>query len=97
MNTKSLRLVAGLLAAVLCLLFATACTSTTYTDPSGAKFSRTSFLNRQNIGKVSMQAGDKTLSIEGYSNDQTEIAAAVAGSVVKALVPALQPAAAVAK
>lgn len=87
------------LAALACVAFS-GCTTTTYTDPNGAKFSRTSFLNRQNIGKVEMKAGDKTLSIEGYSNDQTEVAAAVAGAVAsnitKALVPVI-PAAAVVK
>lgn len=75
--------VAGLLA----LAVLTGCTSTTYTDPTGATFKRSSFLNRQNIGKVEMKAGDKSLVIEGYSNEQTEIAAAVAGSVAKALAP----------
>lgn len=72
---------------IAALVALSGCTSTTYTDPSGAKFSRTSVLNRQSIGKVEMKAGDKSLTIEGYSNEQTEIAAAVAGSVAKALAP----------
>jgi hypothetical protein len=84
MKTKALMIIAAILAAAA---FA-GCTSTTYSDPSGATFKRSSFLNRQNIGKVEMKAGDKVLVIEGYSNEQTEIAAAVAGSVAKALVPA---------
>lgn len=81
------------LALLLCVLPASAvflftgCTTTTYTDSTGAKFSRTSFLNRQSIGKVELKAADKSLTIEGYSNEQTEIAAAVAGSVAKALAP----------
>lgn len=63
------------------------CTTTSYTDPSGAQFSRTSFLNKQSIGKVDVKAGDKTLHIEGYSNEQTEVAVAVAGAVATALAP----------
>lgn len=78
MKTKIIILAALALACV-------GCTSTSYTDPSGAKFSRVSFMNRQSIGKVEVKAGDKTLSIEGYSNEQTEIAAAVANAVAKAL------------
>ena len=95
MNTRSTRLSSGRLTSVLCLLFSvlcllfTACTSTTFRDPSGAKFTRTSFLNRQSVGKVEVRAGDKSLTMEGYSNEQTEVAAAVAGAVAKALVPAV--------
>lgn len=84
MKTKALLLLAVVLAAASL----TGCTSTVYTDPTGATFKRSSFLNKQNIGKVEMKAGEKVLVIEGYSNEQTEIAAAVAGSVAKALAPA---------
>ena len=74
------------LAAILLAAALAGCTTTNYTDPSGAKFSRTSFLTKQNIGRVDLKAGDKSLSIEGYSNEQTETAAAVAAAVAKALV-----------
>jgi hypothetical protein len=60
------------------------CTLTTYTDPSGAKFSRWSLLNSQAVGKVEMRAGDKLLTLEGYQSNQTEMAAAVVASAVKA-------------
>ncbi len=85
---KSTRIIlsAALLASALVL--ATGCTSTTYKDPSGAEFSRVSFITRQTAGKVEVKAGDKSLVIEGYSNEQTEVAAAVASSVAKALAPA---------
>lgn len=75
----------------LCLLSAVAglvlagCTSTTYTDPSGAKFSRTSFLTKQSASKVEYSDGTKKLTLDGYSNEQTETAAAVAGAVASAL------------
>lgn len=82
MKTTRLILV---LAAVAAL--SAGCTSTTYTDPSGAKFSRVSFLTTQQAQKVEVHAGDKTLTLEGYSNQQTEVAAAVASAVAKALVP----------
>ena len=78
-----------LLLLALCALAAlTGCTSTSYTDPSGASFKRTSFFNRQNVGKVEVKSGDKVLVIEGYQSEQAETAAAVASSVVKALTPA---------
>jgi hypothetical protein len=81
---KSRLIILALLAAAL-----SGCTTTLYVDPTtGARFERSSFLTKQNIGKVEAKAnvdGSKSLSIEGYSNEQTEIAAAVAGSVAKAL------------
>ncbi len=89
MNTRSqpnLLLAFALVLLALLPLFS-GCTSTSYTDPSGAKFSRVSFLNRASVGKVVVKAGDKTLQIEGYSNVQTETAAAVAGAVAAALAP----------
>lgn len=72
--------------AAIAALFS-ACTSTTYTDPSGAKFSRVSFLNTQQAQKVEVHAGDKSLVIDGYTNQQAEVAGAVAGAVAKALAP----------
>jgi hypothetical protein len=80
-NTRIL--ITGLVALFVSLL-STGCTTTKYRE-GDTEFSRTSFLNRQSIGKVEMKAGEKSLTIEGYSNEQTEIAAAVAGSVAKAL------------
>lgn len=81
MKTKLILILAAIAA------LTSGCTSTTYTDPSGAKFSRVSFMNRQSIGKVEMTAGDKHLSIEGYSNEQTEAVVGVAGAVANALAP----------
>jgi hypothetical protein len=62
------------------------CTHTTYTDPSGAKFSRTSFLNSQSVGRVEMRAGDKLLTMEGYASEQSQAAAAVVTAAVRAAV-----------
>jgi hypothetical protein len=64
----------------------TGCTSTSYTDPSGAKFSRISVLNSQSIGKVDIKAGDKTLTIEGYSSEQAQIASAVVSAAVRSAI-----------
>ncbi len=77
-----------ILLALCALVGLTGCTVTKYTDPSGASFSSTSFLNRRNIDKVEVKAGDKSLLVEGYANEQAELAAAVASSVAKALTPA---------
>lgn len=86
---KSITIRLSLLTALVALALASsACTVTQYSDPTGVSFKRTSFLNRQSVGKVEAKAGDKSLLVEGYSNEQTEIAAAVAASVAKALTPA---------
>lgn len=80
---KILVMIAGVTALLLggCL---SGCTSTSYTDPSGAKFSRVSFLNNQSVGRVEVQAGDKKLTLESYNSQQTEFAAAVVGAAIKA-------------
>lgn len=75
------------LAAVAAALL-TGCTSTSYTDPSGAKFSRISLLNSQSVGKVEMKAGDKTLSLEGYSSEQAQVASAVVTAAVRSAIVA---------
>lgn len=66
--------------------FMSACTSTSYRDPSGATFSRISFLNNQSVGKLTVKAGEKekTLVLENYNSAQTEFAAAVVGAAVAA-------------
>jgi hypothetical protein len=74
---------------IAALVALTGCTSTTYQAPNGVKFSRTSLLNKQSIGKVTFNPSTGELSMEGYSNEQTETAAAVAGAVAKALTPAI--------
>lgn len=75
---------------VLCVLslFAVGCTSTSYTDPSGAKFSRISVLNSQSVGKVEMKADEKSksLTLEGYTSEQAQIASSVVSAAVKAAV-----------
>ena len=73
---------------VLCVLslFVVGCTSTSYSDPSGAKFSRISLLNNQSVGEVTVKAGDKELTLKGYSSDQAQIAGAVVSAAVKAAV-----------
>lgn len=73
--------------ALLLALALTGCTTTSFVDPNGAKFSRTSFLNRQSVGKVEAVVGDKRFVMTGYSSEQTEVAAAVAAAVAEALKP----------
>lgn len=77
-----------ILLALIALVSLSGCTIIKYQDPSGATFHSTSFLNRRNIDKVEAKAGEKSLVIQGYANDQAELAAAVASSVAKALTPA---------
>lgn len=60
------------------------CTSTTYQDTAGNKLSRVSFGTTQNIGKLSVKAGDKELLLEGYSNEQAQVASAVVSAAITA-------------
>lgn len=73
---------------LLSWFFLSACTSTTYTAPNGVKFSRTAFMNKQSIGKVTFNPSTGELQMEGYSNEQTEVAAAVANAVAGAITKA---------
>jgi len=47
------------------------CVYTSYTDPSGAKFSRVSLFGNQSVGEVSVKAGDKAMVLKGYTSEQT--------------------------
>ena len=85
MKSYALHLLSAL-ALLAALAASTGCTHTTYTDPSGAKFSRTSFLNSQSAAKVEYKSADKTLTIDGYTSDQAQIAGAVVGAAVRAAV-----------
>jgi len=60
------------------------CTSTTYQDAAGNKLSRHSFGTTQNIGKLIVKAGDKELTLEGYSNEQAQVAGAVVTAAITA-------------
>lgn len=82
MKTKLPILLAVLVAA---LLFA-GCT-TTHVEKGDLKVSRKSFLNRQTIQELEVDPATGRFVMKGYSNEQTEIAAAVAGEVAKALAP----------
>lgn len=64
----------------------TGCTSTSYTDPTGAKFSRISFLNSQSVGEVSYSDSMKKLSIKGYQSEQTQVVDAAVTAAVKAAI-----------
>ncbi len=69
------------------LLASTGCVSTEYAGPNGVHFKRTAFMNKQSIGKVEFDPVTGKLKMEGYSNEQTEVAAAVAQAVASALAP----------
>lgn len=71
-------------ALILAALAASGCTSTTYTDANGAKFSRIVVGTTQTIGKIDMKAGDRSLTVEGYSTQAAELAGAVVAAAVKA-------------
>ncbi len=67
----------------------TGCTVTTYSDPSGAKFTRASLGTTQSIGAIRVEAaGDKkVLTVEGYTNEQAQVAGAVVEAAIKARLP----------
>jgi hypothetical protein len=86
MKTKALM---SLVAALLAALLFTGCT-TTLVKKGDLEVSRKSFLNRQTIQELEVDPVTGRFVMKGYSNEQTEIAAAVAGSVAKALAPAVK-------
>jgi len=67
------------------LLLAVGCTHTKYTDSAGNSLTRTSFGTTQNIGRLAVKAGDKELVLEGYSNEQAQVAAAVVSAAISAV------------
>ncbi len=73
--------------AVLLTVLLSGCVSTKYRGQNGVSFKRVSFGNRQSIGKVEFDPSTGKVKIEGYSNEQTELAAAVAQAVASALAP----------
>lgn len=84
------RLVFLLSSFCLSLVF-TGCTHTAYVDPTtGAKFTRTSIGTTQSIGAIRVEAdasGRKSLTVEGYTNEQAQIAGAVVEAAIKARLP----------
>ena len=76
----------------VCILVLTAgCTVTSYTSPTGEKFSRTAIGTKTSVGELSVAAdagGVRSLKLKQYSNDHTETAAAVTEAAVRA---ALKP------
>jgi len=72
------------LALISVALLCGGCTHTSYQDTAGNKFSRTSFGTTQNIGKIQATAGDKSLVVEGYSNESAQVASAVVSAAVSA-------------
>lgn len=75
-----------ILAALVAAILFGGCT-TTHVEKGDLKVSRKSFLNRQSIQELEVDPVTGRFVMKGYSNEQTEIAAAVAGSVAKALAP----------
>ena len=73
------------------LAAATGCTHTAYVDPkTGAKFSRTSVGTTQSIGAIRVTSGAdgvRSLTVEGYTNEQAQIAGAVVEAAIKARLP----------
>lgn len=74
--------------AALVLVSLVGCTHTSYSDKDGNKFTRTSFGTTQNIGRISASTDGtkKSLDVEGYTNDQAQVASAVVGAAVSAAV-----------
>ncbi len=65
-------------------LLTVGCTHTSFTDAAGNKFTRTSFGTTQNIGRIDVKAGDKSLVVDGYSNEQAQVASAVVSAAIAA-------------
>lgn len=67
---------------VVALLALTGCVTTHVEMPNGFKFSRTSLLNKANIGSVKIDPKGAA-EMTGYANDTTEIAVAVTEAAVR--------------
>lgn len=60
------------------------CVYTSYTDPSGAKFSRIAVGSNQSAAEVTVKAGDKTMAMKGYTSEQTAAIDAAVTAAVRA-------------
>lgn len=80
-----------LLSAFLLSAVFSGCTHTSYVDPkTGGKFSRTSIGTTQSIGAIRVTTGAdgvRSLTVEGYTNEQAQIAGAVVEAAIKARLP----------
>lgn len=74
-----------ILVAVATLL--SGCTTIKYKHPNGAEVGVTSMLNKRSISKAKFNPQTGAFELEGYSSEQTEVAAAVANAVAGALSP----------
>lgn len=79
------------LTAIAALVLSTGCVVTEYTGGPTPHFKRTAFGNRQSIGKVEFDPVTGKLKMEGYSNEQTELAAAIAQAVATGIAGAKAP------
>lgn len=69
------------------------CTTVSYQE-GDATFSRTSFGTSLTISKLAVSVdknGTKTISLEGYSNDQVEALARVSEGIARGLASAIKP------
>lgn len=71
-----------LCSALLLVVLLTGCTSITFRTATGTEIKATSFLNKRSISKASFDPATGKLTLQGYNNDQTELAAAVAGAII---------------
>ena len=80
--------------ALLCALAAVAmigCTSTSM-EYAGAKFTRSCFASKVNIGSLSVTTTNGTkLELKSYANDQAEALAAATAAAVSAAVKSAKP------
>lgn len=75
-----------LIALIILVAALTGCTTTTIQLKDGSKFSRTSFLNSQSIGKVDVKLGpDQSVNIQGYNSEQTAAAVAALNAAMAVL------------
>lgn len=78
---------------ILMLTLLTGCTTVTYRE-GDAEFSRTSFGTGLLISRLAVtfdKNGQKTISLEGYSNDQVEALARVSEGIARGLASAVKP------
>ena len=74
-------LLAAICAALLIIGSNTGCSHIEFQDAAGNKFESTQLLNIRKTGKVTVKAGDKSVTIDGMNANQTDAASLVEAAV----------------
>ena len=83
-----------LAASSCCIAVLTACTITSYTSPSGERFTRSSLGANTSLHSLAFEAttnGLRRVELHGYQNDSSQALGAVAEAAVRGAITAAKP------